>query len=213
MLHHIDEPSPISLAHGEYYVGVRLWGQGGALARLGIGLFDRLTLGASYGGDKLLGADAPELYTRPEFFARGVILVEQGFFPDLCVGFESQGYGVQDPNTGDYALLPLGAFLAIGKTLEPTRTYMEIGGNYWRSLSGFAAVNQLLPGGFEIVLEYDLALNDDRAETRGVGFLNAGIAWTFNGQFRFGVGVRDILGNQEPTRLNRVIDFSFREHF
>lgn len=211
MLHHIDEPLPISLAHGEYYVGARLWGQGGALARLGVGLFDRLSLGASYGGDRLIGAETPELYKRPEFFARGVILTEQGYFPDLAVGFESQGYGTQDENTGDYAQLPLGGFAAIGKTIEPTRTYVEIGGNYWRRVSGFAAVNQLLPGGFEVIVEYDLGANDN--SKRGYGYLNAGVSWGFDGAVRFGLAVRDILGNDTGNRLNRVLDLSFHNRF
>ncbi|MFO7675865.1 MAG: hypothetical protein R6X12_06085 [bacterium] len=210
-LYHIDQPVPVSLAHAEYYVGARLWGQGGAVARVGVGLFDRLTLGAAYGGDKLFGAEKPVMYNRPEFFARGAILQEQGYFPDLAVGFESQGFDSQDPADGRYSILPRGGFLAIGKTIEPTRTYFQGAVNYWDGVSGSAALSQYLPGGFDVVVEYDLALNDGR--DRGRGYLNAGLAWTFNEQFRFGLAVRDILGNRDGSRLNRVLDISFHDLF
>jgi len=211
MLYNVDQPVPVSLAHAEYYVGVRLWGGGGALARFGIGLFDRMTLGVSFGGDSLIGADKPVMYPRPEFFARGAILTEQGFFPDLAVGFESQGY--DHYSSDQYGVYPKGGYVCLGKTVEPTRTYVQLGVNYWRGTSGFVVVNQLLPGSFEFVVEYDLALNDDRAEYESYGYLNLGLGWTFNEQLRFCVGLRDILGKCPAMKQNRVIDLSFRDLF
>ncbi len=210
ILYNVDQPVPLSLAHGEYYVGVRLWGEGGAMARIGVGLFDRLMFGASFGGNKLIGAEKPELYSRPEFLARGAILTEQGYFPDLIVGFESQGYDHQSSN-GDYELFPKGGYVCLGKTIEVSRTYFQLGVNYWRKVNGFVVVNQLLPGAFEFIVEYDLAANDPDDE--GCGYLNIGLAWTFNEQLRFGIALRDILGNRKDNRLNRVIDLSFHDLF
>ena len=209
-LYNVDQPVPVSLVHGEYYAGVRLWGNGGALVRFGIGLFDRLTLGASFGGDSLIGAHKPALQRRPEFIARGAILIEQGFYPDLVVGFESQGLGSQQGD--EYEVLPKGGYVCVGKTIEPTQTYVELGVNYWEKVNGFVAVNQFLPGAFEFVVEYDLAANDDRLQSRR-GFLNVGLGWTFGEQLRFGLAVRDVLGSRDETRLNRVLDLSFRDLF
>lgn len=209
--YHIDQPVPVTLAHGEYCLGARLWGEGGVLLRLGVGLFDRITLGASYGGDKLLGAKEPELYPRPEIFARGVILTERGYFPDLAVGFESQGYGhIAD---GEYEVYPKGVYLCLGKTITPSNTYLELAGNYWRGPSGFVVVNQAVSGGFEVMLEYDLALTDDRPELKHRGYLNFGTGWTFSEQLRLVIGLRDILGNRPESQLNRVLDLSFRSRF
>jgi hypothetical protein len=59
ILYNIDQPVPISLAHAEYYVSARLWGEGGMMMRFGIGLFDRVTLGMSYGGNYIIGALRP----------------------------------------------------------------------------------------------------------------------------------------------------------
>lgn len=211
LLYNIDQPVPVSLAHGEYHVGVRLWGEGGALFRFGIGLFDRLTLGVSFGGDSLIGSHEPALYSRPEFFARGAVLTEQGYFPDLAVGFESQGYDHQEGD--EYEVFPKGGYVCLGKTIEPTRTYVELGTSYWRKVNGFAVLNQALPGSFELILEYDLGLNDERDELKRRGYLNAGLGWTFNEQLRFSIGVRDILGNRAQNRFNRVVDLSIHDLF
>src|SRR5512136_2659909 len=83
ILYNIDQPVPISLAHAEYYVSGRLWGDGGIMMRFGVGLFDRVTLGMSYGGDSIIGAHKPAFFDRyrPDFQARLAILQEQGYVP------------------------------------------------------------------------------------------------------------------------------------
>lgn len=215
VLYHIDQPVPISLAHGEYYVGIRLWGEGGVLARFGVGLFDRLTMGMSYSVNRLIGADTLELSRpRPEMLARIAILKESGFVPDLTLGFESQGYDYYSGEEDRFAVKEKGGYLAVGKTVEISRTYCQLGLNWWQGFNGFIAVNQLLPGAVELIGEYDPAPNDlpEGKEWRG-GWLNFGIAWTFQERMRLGFALRDVLGNNERTRLNRVFNISFQERF
>lgn len=211
LLYNVDQPVPLSLAHGEYYFGARLWGKGGVLARFGVGLFDRLTLGVSYGGDRLIGAETPEFFdrARPEFQARFGILAESGYFPDFILGYESQGY--DDCVDGVFGVREKGGYACLGKTIEVTRTYLQLGFNYLDGANGFAVVNQLLPGNLELIVEYDPAFND--RTDQGRGFLNLGVAWTFNDQLRFAIGLRDILGNREGPGPNRVIDLSFHDLF
>jgi hypothetical protein len=213
MLYNVDQPVPLSLAHGEYYVGARLWGDGGVMARFGVGLFDRVTFGVSYGGNGLIGASRPEFSDRgrPEFQARLALLMERGYLPDLTLGFDSQGY--DDCVNGQFQVREKGGYLCLGKTIDATRTYLQAGVSYWDGPDGFVVLNQLLPAAFEFIVEYDPAFNDDDPELRGTGFLNLGLAWTFSEQVRFGVAVRDILGNREGTRLNRVLDVSFHDLF
>ncbi len=213
ILYQIDQPVPISLAHGEFYAGLRLWGEGGLLARFGVGLFDRLTMGMSYSANRITGGDKPELSRpRPEFFVRFAALKEAGFVPDLVVGFESQGY---DYCTGEqFTVKEKGLVLAVGKTVELTRTYFEAGVNWWQGFNGFLALNQLLPGNVELIAEYDPAINTlpQNASWRG-GWLNIGIAWTFQERVRLSFCLRDILKNNERTHLNRIIEISINEHF
>lgn len=210
-LYNIDMPTPTSLAHGEYYVGARLWGEGGAVARVAVGLFDHVTLGVSYGGNRFLGTGRLRVYQRPEFQARLALLQEQGYIPALLLAFESQGY--DDPLGGSYATLPRGGYLLVGKTITPINTFVQVGANYWDGFNGFFAANALLPGNFEVILEYDPAFNDRRGKEWGPGYLNFGVGWTFAEKMRLGLALRDILGNRDQTRLNRVVDISVREHF
>ncbi len=213
LLYQIDQPVPISLGHGEYYAQLRLWGEGGVLARFGVGLFDRLTLGMSYSANRLIGSAEPQLSRqRPELLARVAVLKELGYVPDLVLGFESQGYDYCDGER--FVVKEKGGYLAIGKTIEPSQTYCELGLNWWQGFNGFFAVNQVLPGNLEVVAEYDPGLNDRQAQGRWRGgWLNFGVAWMFFERVRLGFALRDVLGNNDSTRLNRVIDLSFHHRF
>jgi hypothetical protein len=211
ILYNIDQPVPVSLGHGEYYASARLWGSSGIMARVGVGLFDRLTLGVSYGGDSILGSAKPTLFGgyQPRFQARIAVLEEMGYVPNLVLGFESQGY---DNYLGQAFLVrEKGGYICAGKTVAASRTYCIAGVNYWKGLDWFVAVNQLVPGNVELIAEYDPASNDRRDFNRG--FLNFGLAWTFAGQVRLCAGLRDVLGNKAATRLNRVLELSINNQF
>jgi len=213
VLYNIDQPVPISLAHAEYYVSARLWGSGGIMMRFGLGLFDRVTLGMSYGGDGVIGGAKPEFYDRyrPDFQARLAILQEQGYAPNLVLGFESQGY--DGCHSQEYEVREKGGYLCVGKTVDVIRTHCQVGVNYWNGLDAFAALNALLPGNVELIAEYDPAFNDRREGQKNPGFLNFGIGWTFAEKVRMVLGLRDVLGNRDNTRLNRVLEISLNERF
>lgn len=215
VLYQIDQPVPISLAHGEYYAGVRLWGEGGVLARFGVGLFDRLTLGMSYSVNRLIGSDKLELArARPELLARVAILKELGYVPDLAIGFEGQGYDYYSAEEDRFSVKEKGVYLAVGKSLEISRTYCQLGVNWWQGFNGFIVVNQLLPGAVELIGEYDPGLNDiPKGKRWQGGWLNFGVAWTFQERMRLSFALRDILRNNDSTRLNRVFAISFHESF
>jgi hypothetical protein len=219
ILYNIDQPVPISLAHAEYYVSARLWGEGGIMMRFGVGLFDRITLGMSYGGNYIIGSSAPQFFDRyrPDFQARLAILAEQGYVPNVVLGFESQGY--DDCIQTVYQVREKGGYLCVGKTLDAIRTHCQLGLNYWKStgygtgFDGFAALNALLPGNVELIAEYDPAFNDHDQELKHRGFLNFGIGWTFDERIRMVLGLRDVLGNLEATHLNRTLDISLNDRF
>lgn len=214
ILYNIDQPVPISLAHAEYFFSGRLWGSSGIMMRFGLGLWDRLTLGISYGGDSILGAGTPKFFDRyrPDFQARIAILQEQGYAPNLVLGFESQGY--DDCFEQKYQVREKGGYLCAGKTIDVIRTHCQLGVNYWGGFDGFLALNALLPGSVELMLEYDPAFNDPNEERRPhTGFLNFGVGWTIAERVRMVLGLRDILGYKSETRLNRILEISYNERF
>jgi hypothetical protein len=211
ILYNVDQPVPISLAHGEYFTSVRLWGSGGVMARLAVGLFNRLTLGMSYGGDSIIGSARPAFFDRyrPDFQARLAILEEQGHIPNLVLGYETQGY--DGCVNKEYQVREKGGYLCVGKTIDASRTFCQLGVNYWQGTDGFLAVNQLFPGNVEAIVEYDPALNQHIEHNKG--FLNFGLAWTFNEKLRLAAALRDILRNRPETKLDRVLELSINEHF
>jgi len=213
ILYNVDQPVPISLAHAEYYLSGRLWGNGGVLMRFGLGLFDRLTLGMSYGGNSVLGAEAPKFFDRyrPDLQARIAILQEQGYVPNLVLGFDSQGY--DDCSLKVYKVPEKGGYLCVGKTVEVISTHCQLGVNYWDGFDGFLALNALLPGDVELIAEYDPAFNNHDEQLRHRGFLNFGVAYTLAERVRMVLALRDLLGALESTRLNRVFEISYVEQF
>jgi hypothetical protein len=214
ILYNVDQPVPISLAHAEYYLSGRLWGSGGIMMRFGLGLFDRVTLGMSYGGDSVLGAGSPKLFDRyrPDFQARIAILQELGYVPNLVLGFESQGY--DDCIHQEYQVREKGGYLCAGKTVDVIRTHCQLGVNYWGGFDCFLATNTLLPGSIELMLEYDPAFNDPNEEQRPhYGFLNFGVGWTIAEKVRMVLALRDILGYKSETRLDRTLEISINDRF
>lgn len=211
LLYQVDQPVPVSLGHGEYWAEARLWGSGGVLLRLAVGLFERVTLGMSYGGNRIIGNDSVQLFDRwrPDFQARLALLREAGYVPDLVLGFDSQGY--DDCVRGRFLVREPGVYLAAGKTVDVTRSYFQLAVSYQQGLNGSVAVSELLPGGLELIAEYDPALND--RTDRGRGFLNAGLAWTVDRRVRLGFALRDILGNRVETVRNRVFSVALVNRF
>ncbi|MDH5187045.1 MAG: hypothetical protein OEW70_08295 [candidate division WOR-3 bacterium] len=216
-LYMIDQPTPISLMHGEYFLNARLQNEGGMVAHFAVGLFDRATIGASYGGNSFIGSTKPTFFPYVGFQARFAITNEDEFFlPDISIGFDNQGFGDYDDTYKQYQVRMKGFYLSVGKTSDWTNTYFVFGPNYWKSFSGFLAVKQMLAEVLNLILEYDLNLNDDHDKNRG--FLNCGFSWNFSEELKFTIMLKDLLGNRDRVNdkeagMNRAINLSFIQLF
>ena len=221
-LYYLDEPAPVSLRHGEYMVSARLHSGNGLLARGAVGLFDRVTLGLSYGVDTVLGHGAPSFGQPLAFQVRALGLEEGSWYPSVMGGYESQGY---DGWASDrFRTLPQGVYLVFAKTFWSTRTELSAGANYLplasQPFDGHIAVREFVFPDWDLLLEYDLALNDGVMRSRFFsGLLNVGIGATLGGNLNLKLGLRDILNSRDPDvgdfglGLNRVFDVSFQQHF
>jgi hypothetical protein len=217
-LYLIDQPTPFSLMHGEYFISGRLQNEGGMIAHVAFGLFDRLTIGASYGGNNFISSSKPIFFPYVGFQARVAITNEDEFFlPDAAIGFDSQGYGDYDKEQNQYQVRAKGFYLSVGKTVDWTNTYVLFGPNYWvlsnhsKGLSGFLALKQILSENWNLILENDPNFGDPYDQNRG--FLNLGILWTINENFEFSFALKDIFSNRKDMGLNRTLNFSFHELF
>jgi len=228
-LYYLDEPAPVSLKHAEYMVSGRLHSNGGLIARGAVGLFDRLTLGLSYGADVLLGHGTPQFTQPVGVQIRALGLEEGSWYPSLLGGYDNQGY--DGWTSGRFRTLPQGAYLVLGKTIWSSRTELSVGANYLPGVSqpfdGHLAVREFVFPDWDVLLEYDLGTNDGviTAAHPGfpVGLLNFGIAAVVGGNLNLKLGLRDILGSRKRSSgdsdpdfqidLNRVFDISFQQHF
>jgi len=218
-LYYLDQPVPVSLKHGEFMVAGRLQSGGGIMTRASVGLFDRLTLGLSYGIDGFFGHGTPSLppVEAVGFQGRGLVLEEGSWNPAMLVGFESQGYDGYDTAGKRFITLPPGGYLVLGKTIWSSRTEISIGANYWppaypSGFDGHLAVREFCFPDWDFILEYDLATND-RPDHYFPGLLNLAVARTINGNVNLKLALRDILSCHSNYGLNRVFDISFQQRF
>jgi hypothetical protein len=229
-LYYLDEPAPVSLKHGEYMVSGRLQSNGGLIAWGAVGLFNRITLGLSYGADVLIGYGTPQLNKAPGVQIRALGLEEGSWYPSILGGYDSQGYDGWS-SSSRYRTLPQGAYLVLAKTIWSSRTELSAGANYLPGVSqpfdGHIAVREFVFPDWDVLLEYDLGANDGviTAAHPGfpVGLLNFGIAAVVAGNLNLKLGLRDILGSRRRADgtgdsdfqigLNRVFDISFQQHF
>jgi|YelNatPaOPRAMG01_1025707.scaffolds.fasta_scaffold00039_71 hypothetical protein len=213
----IDNPSPYCLGHGEYLIGFRLQGNNGIMSNFGIGLFDKLNLGISYSGDSILGKGKPTFPKKrgPEFQIRLKIIGEETFiFPDIILGFDTQGFGSYDSVKG-YSVPEKFFYLLLSKTIDLTNTNISGGVNYCEKVNFFLSINQMLPNDFNLILEYSSSFHKEERALKNYGFLNAGLAWNFSEQVRFLFALREIIKNHKDndSHLNRIAHITFQSGF
>ncbi len=87
----IDCPTAGTLSRGHYQIGTRFYPDGGAIAFTDIGLSNRLTIGISYGGDKVISNGSPNWNPKIEFHLKFRPIDELEYFPAISIGFSSSG--------------------------------------------------------------------------------------------------------------------------
>ena len=217
-LYYLDQPAPVSLQHGEFLLSGRLQSGGGVMARAGVGLFNRITLGISYSVDSLLGSATPRLGPQTIGFQARLLGVEEGpWIPAVLAGFESQGYDGYSDSANRFQTLQPGIYLVMAKTFWATRTEVSAGANYKTGtaptrLDAHVAVCELYPTDWGFILEYDLARNDPSTSTIP-GLLNFGVTRMLGSSVEVKAGLRDIFSYHKGSGLNRVLDISLQQKF
>ena len=216
-LYYIDHPTPVSLQHGEFALMGRLQPGGGLMARAGVGLFNRLTVGISYSVDSFMGASTPQLapLSAVGFQARLLGLEEGTWVPSLLVGFESQGYDGYNLEGDRFVTLPPGAYLVAAKTIWSTRTEISLGANYKpppgpTGFDAHIAIREFYPADWSFLLEYAPMLNDPGGFP---GMLNFGITRALGSSVQVKFAVRDMLRRSSSNWFNRVLELSLQQHF
>jgi hypothetical protein len=197
----------------------------GVLVGVVMGVLNRFNVGLSYGGDGIIGRDAPQFNPHVGALIKYRIFEETYFWPAFVIGYDHQGFGGIDGDYNGYIFKSPGFFLAVSKNylfLTKVQFGVHAGINYsfeeskkvkWPNVYGGAdlGINEEL----SLAIEYDLALN---ARDPGVtihydnpfrGFLNVGARWSFSRSLTLEFDFNDIL-NYKVTALpaNRTLGWA-----
>jgi hypothetical protein len=211
----VDMPTAGMLEKGSFAVDIDFYQEGGVLAGLSAGVFERLSFGVSYGGSKLLGAGNAVMNPTPGVNVKLRLLEENVALPALVIGFDSQGkdgylkeldrYAVKSP--GLYAVVSKNYLLAGYLSLHGGINYSFERADDDRSFNVYAGVEKTLGPFLSALVEYNVGLNDNSGSAvgKGRGYLNAALKWSFSGGITLGVYFKDILINsRETTLVNRT---------
>lgn len=230
----IDTPTAGLMPAGTFETRTRVFPGGGLEVRLDIGVQDWLSIGGAYGGLQIIGDGEPEWYPEPGFFLRVRTIQETYVLPAVAIGIDTQGSGYFDRTRDRFQYKSRGVYVVASKN------YVWLGDLTWhvgvsrsleesddKDITPFVGVRKSIASTWGLMLEYDLAVNDNRVDGafgRGRGYLNGGLSWALAPQVEVRLVVRDMLNNSEPVDAGysdvivdegwgREISFSFLESF
>jgi hypothetical protein len=220
----IDIPIAGMVDRGSFAVDIDFYQSGGVLAGFTVGVLDRLSLGLSYGGSKLIGGEPPVMNDLPGVNVK-IRLLEEGFlFPALALGFDSQGKDGYIKSLNRYAIKSPGFYAVISKNYA-TLGFLSLhcGVNYSleradgdRDPNVFAGIEKTIGPVVSLMAEYNLGLNDNdgNAIGRGKGYLNAALKISLGGGVTLGVNFKDLARNAEDVDVaNRTVRIEFSRPF
>ncbi len=217
----VDMPTAGMLDKGSFALDINFYQEGGALLGLSVGVFDRFSLGISYGGSHLIGSQTPVMNDLPGFNARLRVLEEGIYIPALAVGFDSQGKDGYIKELDRYVVKSPGFFVAVSKNYAFLGFLSIHGGlNYSleradgdKNANAFAGVEKTIGPFVSVMAEYNLAANDGGLG-KGRGYLNAALKWSISGGLTLGVNFKDLLKNGgDVTVANRTVSLEYIRFF
>ncbi len=245
----IDCPTAGCLKKGQYDFELHVFPEGGVLFGFAVGLFDRFTMGASYGGVGIIGAEPVDWNEQPGVLLKYRLFEESFMMPAIVLGFSNQGRGAWVEETskfsdadyvgdryadrvssryrdvdyqGDrYTFKAKGLFAVAGKNFEIVKlgtfgfhaglTYNSIEDDDDGNLSAFLGLDKSLNEELTVLMEYDLATNDNGEFSIGKdrGYWHTALRWTFAKKLAVELLLKDILRNDrfatDPSREIRIM--------
>lgn len=230
----VDMPTAGTLPRASFDVGIRLYPSGGALGMIDIGISHRIQLGLSYGGENIISNYGPEWNPNVEFNLKFRIVDELEYFPGISIGFMSQGFGPYEGTLQRYTFKSRGFYAVASRSFYfyNWTSGWHAGVNYTLEkdvdeddeINFFAGFDATFSYNLAFVVEYDLALNDDRSTLpdgspnyfagKGRGYLNTAIRWLFTDNLELELLVKDLFINRrESTTVTRELRITYLESF
>ena len=202
----VDAPTAGVLERERQVLDIRGTSDNGALVELEFGIWHRVLVSASFGGQHLVGGNSTNWNPDPGVSIRIRILNESDSRPAFALGFRSQGSGNYDDTLNRYRLKSLGVYGVFSRNYRHT---MGQGGLHFGlnrsledgdgddTLTGFAGADVEFAERVTLLGEYHFAFNDDGgvAPSRGRGYLNVGLRVYATRQVAIEFDVKDLLEN------------------
>jgi hypothetical protein len=209
----VDMPTAGMQPKGSLAFDAEFYDQGGMLLGVSVGVFDRLSVGLSYGGVGLIGSGPVIMNQIPGFAVRFRPLEESVVLPALVIGFDSQGRGYYDKSQNRYQVKSPGFFAVLSKNTI-FLGYLSLHGGVNYSLenadgnggtNAFVGAEKTLGPFLSTTLEYNAGLNDRKSNAtgKGRGYLNVAVDISFGGGLTLGVNFKDLLENSRGTSGSR----------
>jgi hypothetical protein len=217
----IDMPTAGMLAGESFGLDIDFYQEGGVLLGVSFGVFDRLSLGVSYGGSRLIGSDTPIMNRLPGVAVKLRVLDETVLLPALALGFDSQGRDGYLKDDRRYVIKSPGVYGVVSKNYAMLGFFsIHAGTNYSferadgdKDINFFAGVEKTIGSVVSVVAEYNLGSNDSNGNAlgKGRGYLNAGIRWSVGGGLTLGLCLKDLARNRtnDITVANRTIRLEY----
>lgn len=221
----IDLPVAGILSHGDYAIGLRIYPNGGVLGDFSVGVFNRFLAVLYYGGENVIGEGDVNWNPQLGLDVRLRIVEENFILPGIAVGINTQGYGGFKDKTDRYAIKSRGIYVV------SSRNYVTIFGDIGvhagtnlsferddndKDLNFFGGTNVSIKNRAEILLEYDLAINDneDLSEGSNNGYFNAGIRFIISNNFHLTFQFKNLFENTKSRKdFGREIRIEYRNSF
>lgn len=219
----IDKPTAGVLPRAGVDFSLRAFGDGGLIGNIDVGISERFMIGVGYGGTNVLGNNKIDWNQNPGVVLRYLMSNKRPEGVDLSFGFDSQGYGPYMDNQKRYINKSPGLFAVLSADYQLLQgAEGHLGVNYsLETADGSRAPNifvgaSLFPfsSDFEILAEYDFALNDeDKGENSinsGKGFFNVGARLSIRTVVYIEFFVKDILENRRNiANANRELKITY----
>jgi hypothetical protein len=222
----IGSPTAGILPHGGYLIQGSVGPESSILVRVGVGFFDRVMLGASFGLQKFIGRGDIDVNDRPGFEFRVRVIEESEAGPAFALGVETQGEDAYLSDAERYQRKSKGAYAVVSKNYRLIDDFSIHGGvNYSlevkdeRGMDIFGGFSLGIVRGFALLLDYNAALDDNDAEvathlTRGRGYLDGGLRFDYRDNLRFKILFKDLLDNYLPVSgVDRSIEVFYISSF
>jgi hypothetical protein len=216
----VDMPSAGMLEKGQMGIDADFFTEGGMLFAFSYGIFDRLSVGLSYGGSGLIGSGTPVMNDVPGAMIKARLLDESILLPALVLGFDSQGRDGYIKALNRYSIKSPGLFAVLSKnysmlgylSLHAGVNYTLERGDGDKDVNGYLGVEKTIGPFISLIVEYNLGLNDNNASAigRGKGYLNSALDFSVGGGLTLGVHLKDLTGNASNVRVaNRTFRIAF----